>query len=94
MVNFSFKKSYNFNNFNKVKYDHLWGSKGVFTTVRVVGSSARYIFLKEHLSQLNKSLKKQNINFVLTEKKLLELSKDNLQKICKRNTRKTIRNND
>ena len=73
MVNFSFKKSYNFNNFNKVKYDHLWGSKGVFTTVRVVGSSPRYIFLKEHISQLNKSLKKQNINFVLTEKKLLEL---------------------
>jgi len=73
MVNFSFKKSYNFNNFNHVKYDHLWGSKGVFTTVRVVGSSPRYIFLKEHLSQLNKSLKKQNINFVLTEKKLLEL---------------------
>ena len=73
MVNFSFKKSYNFNNFNHVKYDHLWGSKGVFTTVRVIGSSPRYIFLKEHLSQLNKSLKKQNINFVLTEKKLLEL---------------------
>ena len=73
MENFSFKKSYNFNSFNKVKYDHLWGSKGVFTTVRVVGSSPRYIFLKEHLSQLNKSLKKQNINFVLTEKKLLEL---------------------
>ena len=73
MVNFSFKKSYNFNNFDKVKYDHLWGSKGVFTTVRVVGSSPRYIFLKEHLSQLNQSLKKQNINFVLIEKKLLEL---------------------
>ena len=73
MVNFSFKKSYNFNSFNKVKFDHLWGSKGVFTTVRVIGSSPRYIFLKEHLSQLNQSLKKQNINFVLTEKKLLEL---------------------
>ena len=73
MVNFSFKKSYNYNSFNSVKYDHLWGSKGVFTTVRVVGRSPRYIFLKEHLSQLNKSLKKQNINFVLTEKKLLEL---------------------
>ena len=73
MVNFSFKKSYNFNNFNHVKYDHLWGSKGIFTTVRVVGSNPRYIFLKDHLRQLNKSLKKQNINFVLTEKKLLEL---------------------
>ena len=73
MVNFSFKKSYNFNNFNSVKYDHLWGSKGVFTTVRVVGSNPRYIFLKDHLSQLNKSLKKLNIKFSLTEKKLLEL---------------------
>ena len=73
MVNFLFKKSYNFNNFNKVKYDHLWGSKGVFTTVRVVGRSPRYIFLKEHLTQLNKSLRKQNIKFALTEKKLLEL---------------------
>ena len=73
MVNFSFKKSYNFNNFNNVKYDHLWGSKGIFTTVRVVGNSPRYIFLKDHLSQLNKSLKKLNIKFTLTEKKLLEL---------------------
>ena len=73
MVNFSFKKSYNFNSFNSVKYDHLWGSKGIFTTIRVVGSNPRYIFLKDHLRQLNKSLKKQNINFVLTEKKLLEL---------------------
>ena len=73
MVNFSFKKSYNFNSFNSVKYDHLWGSKGVFTTVRVVGSNPRYIFLKDHLSQLNKSLKKLNIKFSLNEKKLLEL---------------------
>ena len=73
MVNFSFKKSYNFNNLNNVKYDHLWGSKGVFTTVRVVGRSPRYIFLKNHLLQLNKSLKKLNIKFTLTEKKLLAL---------------------
>ena len=73
MVNFSFKKSYNFNSFNNVKYDHLWGSKGVFTTVRVIGNSPRYIFLKDDLLQLNKSLKKLNIKFALTEKKLLEL---------------------
>tara|TARA_B100000686_G_scaffold354170_1_gene463035 strand:- start:2603 stop:3361 length:759 start_codon:yes stop_codon:yes gene_type:complete len=73
MVNFSFKKSYNFNSFNNVNYDHLWGSKGVFTTIRVVGHSPKYIFLKDHLSQLNKSLKKLNIKFSLTEKKLLEL---------------------
>jgi branched-subunit amino acid aminotransferase/4-amino-4-deoxychorismate lyase len=57
----------------------LWGSKGVFTTVRVVGRSPRYIFLKEHLSQLNKSLKKQKIKFALTEKKLLELIPNQLK---------------
>jgi len=50
-----------------------WGILYLSTVLRVVGSSPRYIFLKEHISQLNKSLKKQNINFVLTEKKLLEL---------------------
>jgi len=73
MVNFSFKKSYNFNNFNNVKYDHLWGSKGVFTTIRVVGHNPKYVFVKDHLSQLNKSLKKLNIKLTLTENKLFEL---------------------
>ena len=73
MVNFSFKKSYNFKSFNNVKYDHLWGSKGVFTTIRVVGHNPKYVFVKDHLSQLNKSLKKLKIKFTLTEKKLLEL---------------------
>lgn len=73
MANFLFKKSYKLSTFKNVKYDHLWGSKGVFTTVRVVGNSPRYIFLKDHLSQLNKSLKKLNIKFTLTEKKLLAL---------------------
>ena len=73
MANFLFKKSYKLSTFKNVKYDHLWGSKGVFTTVRVFGKSPRYIFLKDHLSQLNKSLKKLNIKFILTEKKLFEL---------------------
>jgi len=94
MVNFLFKKSYNFNNLNNVKYDHLWGSKGVFTTIRVYGESPKYIFLKDHLLQLNKSLKKFNINFLLTEKKLLELIPSNL-KIQKYNhlLRVAIKNN-
>jgi len=73
MANFLFKKSYKLSTFKNVKYDHLWGSKGVFTTIRVYGESPKYIFLKDHLSQLNKSLKKLNIKFSLTEKKLLEL---------------------
>ncbi len=73
MVNFLFKKSYKLSSFAKVKYNHLWGSKGVFTTIRVYGKHPKYIFLKDHLSQLNKSLKKLNIKLTLTENKLLEL---------------------
>ena len=94
MVNFLFKKSYKLSTFENVKYDHLWGSKGVFTTIRVYGESPKYIFLKDHLLQLNKSLKKFNINFLLTEKKLLELIPNNL-KIKKYNhlLRVAIKNN-
>ena len=94
MANFLFKKSYKLSTFKNVKYDHLWGSKGVFTTIRVYGESPKYIFLKEHLLQLNKSLKKFNINFLLTEKKLLELIPSNI-KIKKYNhlLRVAIKNN-
>ena len=83
MVNFLFKKSYNLKNFTKIPYDHLWGSRGVFTTVRVHGKDQQYILLKEHLSQLNKSLKKIKIDFYLTQKKLFELIPKNI------NTKKT-----
>ncbi len=79
MANFLFKKSYSLNTFTKVKYDHLWGSKGVFTTIRIHGRAPKYIFLKEHLLQLNKSLIKMNINFSLTKKKLLDLIPGNLK---------------
>ena len=94
MANFLFKKSYKLSTFKNIKYDHLWGSKGVFTTIRVYGESPKYIFLKDHLLQLNKSLKKFNINFLLTEKKLLELIPSNL-KIKKYNhlLRVAIKNN-
>ena len=53
MANFLFKKSYKLSTFKNVKYDHLWGSKGVFTTIRVYGESPKYIFLKEHFERVN-----------------------------------------
>ena len=79
MANFLFKKSYKLSTLTKVDYDYLWGSKGVFTTIRVYGKKPKYIFIKEHLLQLNKSLKKLHINYFLTEKKLLELISNKLK---------------
>ena len=78
MANFLLKKSYRLSTLAKEDYDPLWGSKGVFTTIRVYGKKPKYIFIKEHLLQLNKSLKKLHINFSLTEKKLLELTTNKL----------------
>ena len=79
MANFLFKKSYKFNHFTQIPYNDLWGSRGVFTTIRVYGETPKFILLKEHLSQLNTSLIKMKINFFLTQKKLLELIPKNLK---------------
>lgn len=79
MANFLFKKSYKLSNFKKIKYDHLWGSIGVFTTIRIFGIKPKYVLINEHLTQLNKSLKKLNIPFSLTQTKLLDLIPNNLR---------------
>ena len=65
MVNILFKKSYLHKTLNKVTYESLWNTKGVFTTIRIIGLPPKFLFLKEHLRNLNESLKKMNINFIL-----------------------------
>ena len=65
MVNILFKKSYLHKTLNKVTYESLWNTKGVFTTIRLIGLPPKFLFLKEHLRNLNESLKKMNINFIL-----------------------------
>ena len=65
MVNILFKKSYLHKTLDKVTYESLWNTKGVFTTIRLVGLPPKFLFLKEHLHNLNKSLKIMNIDFVV-----------------------------
>ena len=66
MANTLFKKSYLYKTFKNVPYDNLWNSKGVFTTVRIKGKPFKLLFFKEHIRNLNQSLKAMNIKFVLT----------------------------
>ena len=82
MVNFLFKKSYQLKTFKPIVYDDLWGKKGIFTTIRVVGKKPNYILLSNHIKNMNSSLKKMNINFSLSKKKLCLLI-DSLLKINK-----------
>ena len=65
MANTLFKKSYLYKTFKNVPYDNLWHSKGVFTTVRIKGKPFKLLFFKEHIRNLNQSLKAMNIKFVL-----------------------------
>ena len=63
-----FKKSYLHKNFKKILYKDLWNTKGAFTTIRFSKSSVNFVFLDDHLKQLNRSLKKMKINFNITKK--------------------------
>ena len=65
MANILFKKSYLYKDFKNVPYDNLWNTKGVFTTVRLTSKPFKLLFLKEHLKNLNQSLKIMNIKFTV-----------------------------
>ena len=65
MANILFKKSYLHKTFDKVTYESLWNTKGVFTTIRLIGLPPKLLFLKDHLNNLNRSIKKMNIDFTL-----------------------------
>ena len=73
MVNFLFKKSFQLKTFKPTFYDDLWGKRGVFSTIRIIGDKPNYILFEHHIKNINFSLKKLNINFILTEKELTSI---------------------
>tara|TARA_Y100000590_G_scaffold340429_1_gene388251 strand:- start:1963 stop:2712 length:750 start_codon:yes stop_codon:yes gene_type:complete len=81
MVKFLYKKSYQLNSFKLIKYDDLWGKKGVFSTIRILGSKPKLILLNDHIKNMNLGLTKMNIKFVITKKIILELLKPVLSNI-------------
>ena len=66
------KKSYLLNSLKEVPFKDLWGSRGVFTTMRMVGKPSRLLLLKSHLNNLiystNKyGIKKNNLKNILKD---------------------------
>ncbi len=72
------KKSYRHKDLKEIKFDDLWNSHGVFTTMRVIGKPARILFFKNHLNNLLKSLKVYKINKKNIKKNILKLIKLNI----------------
>ena len=58
MATLLLKKSYQLSNLKEVNFKDLWGSRGVFTTMRMVGKPPKLILLKPHIRELNKIYKK------------------------------------
>ena len=73
MVNYLFKRSYRLSDFSNVPYKSLWGTRGVFTTVRLYSKKNNLILIDEHLKKFNQSIKKFDINFKLNKSIVLAL---------------------
>jgi len=80
MVTYLLKKSYQHKTLKEVNFKDLWGEKGVFTTMRILGKPAKIIFFKNHIKNLLKSLKVYKLNKVNIEKNILKLIKLNIDK--------------
>jgi len=81
MAKILYKKSYQLNSFKLIRFDDLWGKKGIFSTIRILGSEPKLILLNSHIKNMNLGLTKMNIKFVITEKIILELLKPALSNI-------------
>ena len=81
MVKILYKKSYQLSSLKPIKYDALWGKKGIFSTIRFIGKKSKFILLSKHIKNINLSLKKININFKISEDMILKLLKPELNKI-------------
>ena len=80
MVTLLLKKSYRHKDLKEVKFIDLWNAYGVFTTMRVIGKSAKILFYKAHIDNLISSLKIYKIYKKNLKKNIIKLIKLNLKK--------------
>ena len=73
MAIFLLKKSYQASNQKEIGFKDLWGSHGVFTTIRLLGKPGKLILFKSHFKGLIKSLKKYKIYSKNIEKNVKHL---------------------
>ena len=80
MAIFLLKKSYQVSNQKEIGFKDLWGSHGVFTTIRLFGKPGKLILFKSHFKGLIKSLKKYKIYSKNIETNINRLIYSNINK--------------
>ena len=78
MATLLLKKSYRHKDLKEIKFQDLWNSNGVFTTMRVIGKPVRILFLKDHMNNLFSSLKDYKIYYKGIKKNIKKLIKINI----------------
>ena len=63
----------------EIKFEDLWGSYGIFTTIRAIGRPIKILFFKEHINNLIKSLKIYKIKKTNLRKKIKKIIRLNLK---------------
>ena len=80
MAIFLLKKSYLASNQKEIRFKDLWGSHGIFTTIRLVGKPGKLVLFKSHFNGLIKSLKRYKIYTKNIEKNIKRLIHSNINK--------------
>ena len=80
MAKLLLKKSYLRNNLKEVNFKDLWGSFGIFTTMRVKGKPPKIFLYNQHINNLIKSLSTYRLNQKKLKKDLIKLIKNFLKK--------------
>ena len=80
MAIFLLKKSYQASNQKEIGFKDLWGSHGVFTTIRLLGKPGKLILFKSNFKGLIKSLKRYKIYTKKIEKNIKRLISSNINK--------------
>ncbi|RPG98062.1 MAG: aminotransferase [Candidatus Pelagibacter sp. TMED239] len=78
MAKLLLKKSYRHKDLKEIKFQNLWNSYGVFTTMRVIGKPAKILFFKDHMNNLFSSLKNYKIYYKDIKKDILKLIRINI----------------
>ena len=80
MAKLLLKKSYQLKDLKEIPFNDLWGNKGVFTTMRLVGNKNKIVLKNNHLNNLIYSAKKYKIRKKNLKKILLSLVNKSLKK--------------
>ena len=56
MENILLKKSFRVKDLKTIRFNPLWGHKGIFTTIRLIGNKPNLILVEEHLKKLNRDM--------------------------------------